>query len=167
MKGDLEKALQTFQKANELEGESDMADICIAYILIWLGRMDEARRLITDLSQRVPSNPFTELAQFLQEALEGKGAAAKEALGEDTRNYLWRNPEFMWLGISTIALSGQKEEALDWLEHVVDCGWINYPLFAEQDPLLESIRGEKRFQKLMEKVKRDWEAFGAKLRNHA
>ena len=59
------------------------------------------------------------------------------------------------------------EEALDWLEHMVDCGWINYPLLAEQDPLLESIRGVERFKKLMVKVKRDWEAFGAELETDA
>ena len=167
MKGDLEKALSTFQRAGELEGGSDMADICIAYILIWLNRIDEARSLIGDLERRETPGLFTEWAQFLERALEGKGASAQEALGDQARGYLWRSPEFMWLGASTIALSGQKEEALDWLEHVVDSGWINYPLLSEQDPLLESIRGEERFKEMMVGVKRDWEAFGAQLRTDA
>jgi len=167
MKGELEKALSTFQKAGELEGGSDMADICMAYILLWQDREDEARSLITDLERRETPNLFTEWAQFLERALEGKGVFAQEALGERTRSYLWRNPEFMWLGASTIALSGQNEEALDWLEHVVDSGWINYPLLSEQDPLLESVRGEKRFKEMMVRVKRDWEACGAQLRSRA
>jgi TolB-like protein len=167
LKGDLEKALSTFRRANELEGGGAMSDICIAYILIWLDRTEEARSLITDLVRRETPDPFTGLAQFLEKAMEGKVGSAKEALGETTRNYLWRNPEYMWLGTSTFALAGLKSEALDWLEHMVDCGWINYPLLSEQDPLLKSIRGEERFKTLMTGVKRDWEAFGAQLGSRA
>jgi non-specific serine/threonine protein kinase len=55
---------------------------------------------------------------------------------------------------------GEKEQALKWLEHIIDRGWINYPLLSRDDPLLENIRGEGRFQELMSRVKRDWEAFG-------
>ena len=46
-----------------------------------------------------------------------------------------------------------------WLEHAVECGNINYPLFSERDPWLENIRGEERFKALMVRVKRDWETF--------
>ena len=74
---------------------------------------------------------------------------------------------FLREAASTFALSGEKEEAMDWLEHAVEGGWINYPLFSEDDPLLESIRGEERFRELMVKVKRDWEAFGAERTAHA
>ena len=66
-----------------------------------------------------------------------------------------------------IALAGAKDEALTWLERAVEQGWINYPLFSKQDPLLESIRGEERFRELMVKVKRDWEDFGAERQAHA
>ncbi len=64
-----------------------------------------------------------------------------------------------WIVASTYALAGAKDQALEWLEHAVDIGWINYPLFSEQDPLLESLRGEKRFKELMVTVKARWEAF--------
>jgi len=48
---------------------------------------------------------------------------------------------------------------LNWLEHAVDRGFINYPLLAEKDPFLANIRGEERFKKLMERVKHEWEHF--------
>jgi hypothetical protein len=58
------------------------------------------------------------------------------------------------------ALAGHPVEALDWLEHAVDSGFVNHPFLA-RDQLLDSVRGTERFEKLMERVKREWEAFDA------
>jgi hypothetical protein len=38
-------------------------------------------------------------------------------------------------------------------------GWINYPYLSEIDPWLQGIRGEPRFEQLMQRVKREWEEF--------
>jgi disulfide oxidoreductase YuzD len=56
-------------------------------------------------------------------------------------------------------LLGDKEKALDWLEHAVKRGFINYPYMNEYDPYLENIRGEPRFKELMKRVKAEWERF--------
>ena len=57
------------------------------------------------------------------------------------------------------ALIDEKEKALDRLENVIKYGIINYPFLNEYDPLLENIRGEARFKKIMEEVKYKWENF--------
>jgi hypothetical protein len=54
---------------------------------------------------------------------------------------------------------GDKEKSLELLENAANRGFINYPLIAEQDPLLKNIRGEERFKKLMERIKYEWENF--------
>jgi non-specific serine/threonine protein kinase len=56
-------------------------------------------------------------------------------------------------------LLDEKKEALDWLENAVDRGFINYPFISKHDSLLANIRGEERFRKLMERVKKEWEEF--------
>lgn len=53
----------------------------------------------------------------------------------------------------------QKKEALDWLEHAIDLGFMNFTFLNETNPLLENIRSEPRFKKLMERVKHEWENF--------
>jgi hypothetical protein len=58
-----------------------------------------------------------------------------------------------------LALIDEKGLALDWLEHSIKIGFINYPFLNEHDPFLENIRGEERFKKLMERVKHEWENF--------
>jgi non-specific serine/threonine protein kinase len=57
------------------------------------------------------------------------------------------------------SLINEKEKALDYLNHALDRGFINYPFFSNIDPFLENIRGEERFKKLMERVKYEWENF--------
>jgi hypothetical protein len=57
------------------------------------------------------------------------------------------------------ALIDEKEKALDWLENAVDRGFIAYSFLISHDPFLKNIRGEERFEKLMERVKYEWEIF--------
>ena len=51
------------------------------------------------------------------------------------------------------SLIGEKGDAIDWIEHGIDYGFIHYLWLSENDPFLEKIRGEERFIKLMKKVK--------------
>jgi len=146
MRGELDEAQSNFQRAGTLVGGSDFADLFIAYILVWKGQKDEALSLIRGVIHRETPDRITELGRFLESAIEGDGHSTKEALGQQTRNWAWNNPELMWVGASTFALAGEKEEALEWLENAVDRGWINHPLFSKDDPLLDSIRGEERFR---------------------
>ena len=60
---------------------------------------------------------------------------------------------------SDFAMLNAKEEALDWLKHAIDIGFIPYPFFSRIDPFLNNIRGEERFKKLMKRVKKEWENF--------
>jgi hypothetical protein len=48
-----------------------------------------------------------------------------------------------------------------WWEVAVDCGFINYEFLSRFDPVLESLRGEARFQRLMIVVRDRWERFEA------
>ena len=64
-----------------------------------------------------------------------------------------------WIIAVCDALIGEKDEAITSLEYSVNLGAVNYPFYAAIDPFLESIRGELRFKKLMERVKFAWENF--------
>ena len=57
------------------------------------------------------------------------------------------------------SLVGQIEDALEWVENMVRVGGMNYPALSEYDPLLANVRRDPRFQRVMEKVEAEWEAF--------
>ena len=57
------------------------------------------------------------------------------------------------------AMIGEDERALDWLENAISRGFINYPFLNEHDPFLARLRGEEQFERLMERVKYEWQHF--------
>ena len=126
---------------------------------MWQERREETLELVAPIARRDPRDHFADWAVLLECALARDRAGAVEALSEETRRFYWHDPEAPALMAPVYALAGAKEEALNWLERAVERGWINYPLFAHQDPLLKNIRGEARFKELMVEVKREWEAF--------
>jgi serine/threonine protein kinase len=77
--------------------------------------------------------------------------------------YEWCRGEGGWSSMlaGCFSLLNEKEEALAWLEHAVNQGYIDYPYFSKHDPYLANIRDEPRFKKLMERVKHEWENFEA------
>ena len=67
--------------------------------------------------------------------------------------------QFSWEMAANYALIDHPQEAMDWLENAVNRGFVNYPFLNEFDPLLNNIRSEPEFKKLMERVKNEWERF--------
>jgi len=56
------------------------------------------------------------------------------------------------------AMIDARDQAIDWLERAARRGFINYPMLAEYDPFLKRLRGEPRFARLLDEVKREWES---------
>jgi hypothetical protein len=50
------------------------------------------------------------------------------------------------------AVQGKKEDALRWLEKAVDAGWRYYN-YASRYPLLENIRDDERFKRIMNETR--------------
>jgi hypothetical protein len=92
-------------------------------------------------------------------ALLGKREEAFTVLDERAIAASRRDFHYSLILAEGYALLGEKEKALEWLEHAVDLGLINYPLLVEYDPFLENLRADERFENLMKKVKHLWETF--------
>ena len=58
-------------------------------------------------------------------------------------------------------------EALRWLKRAISRGFVNYPLIAELDPFLASVRRDRRFTALKQNVKLKWEQMSEPLRASA
>ena len=55
-----------------------------------------------------------------------------------------------YLMAAAYALVGETDEALRWLEHVVEVrGWVDHVYFTRHDRFLEHLRPTRRFQELM------------------
>ena len=70
-----------------------------------------------------------------------------------------RDPGYSLLTADLYAILDEREQAIDRLENAVNRDWTNYPYLNEYDPFLAKLRSDPRFQKLMVRVKGEWERF--------
>jgi TolB-like protein/Tfp pilus assembly protein PilF len=144
-----------------LEPQNPTALFFCAGLLATCSRYDEARELIRGNVQAGLEDQSTRLILLLEGALDGDSSRFREIMTEDFRRTTRRDPQWSYYVADILALAGLKEEALDWLSNAVDRGFINYPIIAEHDPALESIRGEPRFRDIAARAKYEWEHFDA------
>lgn len=104
-----------------------------------------------------------QLARILKHAVQGERDRVLELVSGDFELYCWNDPECPEFVAGQFALLGEKERAIQWLEHWVSRGSINYPMLAYGDPLLQSVRGEPRFKRLLDRIRPEWERFVPRL----
>ena len=127
--------------------------------LAYSRRFQESLSIIDIDKGAVPSDDaFKKTSEFLRAALRGERDAFSRLQTPDVLRTMKRDLQLSYHAASFYSFLGQPTEALDWLENAIDRGFYNFP-FIEVDPFLDNIRGEERFEKLIERVKYEWEHF--------
>jgi non-specific serine/threonine protein kinase len=98
---------------------------------------------------------FMPLGLLLRNAFSNSGM--NDILSQTQKAKLRMDCEWSWLVADAYSTMGNKDESIDWLEHIVQRGFINYPILSQYDPFLENIRNESRFQRLMAFTKDEWD----------
>ena len=106
-----------------------------------------------------PNDRFTNVVLLFKYGILKDEKKAYQLMTTDFLKGLKMDPIGSYMIVTAFALLEKRDEALEWLENAVNCGYLNYPVLAEKDPVLKSLRGEPRFKKLMERVKYEWEHF--------
>ena len=114
------------------------------------------------LAARFPQTMFGQIGLFLGHALRGNKAQALEAVSPTSAEAARWDLQYPWEMATGYALIGERDQAIDWLTNATRRGLINYPFLSQHDPLLKSLRQEKRFTDLMEQVRSQWERFERK-----
>jgi len=159
MGGRFDVASEEVTKWFRLEPHNPGALFFCALFLAYCRRYEEARALIGESELPAPVTAFDRGNLLLKHALAGETASFRELLTDDFMRTTRRDAQFSYLIASLHALAGLRTEALDLMSNAVDRGFINYPFISQHDPLIESIRGEPRFQKILTKAKYEWEHF--------
>jgi tetratricopeptide (TPR) repeat protein len=142
-----------------LEPQNPGAVYYYALALVYAGRSKEASEIIDQHVHTDWSDTFTKLGLFVRYAIEQDTQKIEKLVSGDFEKTLRRDNQSTYFGAVLYVIAGMKDAALDFLEQAVNQGFINYPLISEQDPILEKLREEERFKKLMERVKYEWEHF--------
>jgi serine/threonine protein kinase len=127
--------------------------------LLYKDRLDEARRLLDATPDESVPTVSSQTCTFLKHALAGRRSAALSSFTEDVKAAARRVEFWSWYIADCYTFIDERELALDWIENAVDRGCINYPFWAKHNRIVRRLDGDPRFEKLLEKVKREWDAF--------
>ena len=155
--GRFDLALERFQEAYRICPENEAVQ---GYYADSLARNNLANQAITIIDRMATASPhslYTKWMRLLKYGLLNDRDRLFEEITEDFQKDMRGRGGGYWVAVP-LALVGSIGEAIDWLEY--DVRWFhNFPFLAEKDPFLANLRGEERFKKLMERVKKEWEEF--------
>jgi adenylate cyclase len=155
--GDLETAVELFEKAHRSRPEDYQAIALRALALHQLGRADEARKADQQamglVNKYLEVNPNEARAYSL-------GANSLARLGERDHARQWseqavalapNDPVILYNAACNLAQLGEHERALDGLERSIEAGvavgdWIKH------DPDFENLRDHPRFQAIVKRI---------------
>jgi adenylate cyclase len=157
--GQFDLAHEIYKKGQEQYPNMPTFKYYYALNAAYMNNIDEACKYFDLAHQAEPNSLFLKEGVFLSLALRGKKRELLSRLkGSDVEFFAQRNFAYSYYVSTCYAIIGEKEIALDWLDNSIQrCA--NYPFIYEYDPLLESIRGEERFNQLMKKAKYEWEHY--------
>ena len=155
MKGDLNKASEEIYKGFKIYPEIPQVQLYYAYFLVINGKNNEASQILDQFINSTSGSIFSIVGVLFKDAIQGRDSS--DILTHEAEEKLKIDVEWSWLIADFYSMMNKKERAIDWLEHIVNRGFINYPFLSKFDPFLENIRYEERFINLMKKVKNKWE----------
>ena len=154
-------AAEELRSGYEAARDVPMFRFWYALSLACAGRLEESLAVLdTGPEPSASADSFMKVSGALKATLRGDDDALSRLLIPETLETFRRDPQCAYHLASFYGFLNRPEAALAWLETAIDRGIRPYPLM-RADPLLDNVRNEPRFAKLLERVKRDWEDFEA------
>jgi tetratricopeptide (TPR) repeat protein len=151
--GRFDSAINKVKGMHTISGGHPVADLGLGIFCFYAGRTDEAAAAFDRLAS-AGIGPFSAFGAFLGAAVRGDGATMGGVLADEvTRGAVEMDKELSWMAAAAFASVGETKEALHWLSGAIEMGIINHRFFSEHDPFLAKLRGDPRFEALMERAR--------------
>ena len=156
--GQYSLALEQCRKFYDADMENPLSQFFYAWMLVCNNERDEAFSIIDESARLTPDNVCTKFGLLLKYGMLKDREKAFGEMTPDFQKTCKRDPEWSYYVALMLSSLDARAEALDWLENAVNRGFINYPAL-ERIQMLDNLRGEERFKRLLERVKHEWEHF--------
>ena len=157
--GSYAEALTWTQRAVDIDPANPTVRMVHALILASNGRRAEGIALLDAVARESAPMAWARLAPAMAAALRGERDTLLRLMTPELRAAVKWDEIFAWWTADCFALVNERDAAIDFLECAVKFGFSNLPWLSEHEPFLANLRGEPRFVRLMERVRKAWEAF--------
>ena len=155
--GEFREALPHYERMLDVEPCNVPNRWCFVQLAIRADEVDRARELMDSILEDAPDTTFAQQARVLRSALSDDPAGARKAVTPQLAAAARWDEHSSWWIASALAMAGELDDAVHWLENAVRLGFVDYPFLSRIDPCLENLRGHPSFLRLMQRVKEEWE----------
>ncbi|CAN5142465.1 serine/threonine-protein kinase [soil metagenome] len=148
LQGDNERALKELDCGAAAEPNHPFINIFRAQILFYKGEAEEATRILKKVLAENPHLEGMRPLLAISLAAQNKPQEARKNLAERALETARADYDLSYWVASAYALLGEKDAAFEWLERAVKLG-IEDVNWLEKDKTLDSLRGDKRYAKLL------------------
>ncbi len=146
-------ALMELDQGAAMEPDHPLIKTFRGRVLYYRGEVEEATRLLEEVVEKNPRLDGVRPIYATCLSAQGRHAEALAQLTEQVKDVAAADHDISYWLASVYALENDREQAFEWLERAIALGNENKMWF-ESDPNWEQLRGDARFQQLMEKLER-------------
>ena len=157
--GRFARAIGVYERARSLTPEHPGWPMMMAQAAASGNDRDTVRDVVRKWALPPDSHPLAPIVHMLVQALDGQRTLLDRIMDDAYRQKLWPDLQYSHWMSQIYALLGDVDEGLRWLEQATSRGWIHYPFLAEHDRTLDNLRGDPRFDALLQRVRAEWTNF--------
>ncbi len=151
-----EKAEVELEQARRIEPEHPLVKTFLAISFYNQGRIDEALAIVNEVLAQHPHFDGLQVLKGWCLSAQGRPEEARALITPRVEETAAADHDISFWLASFFAMEGMVEKSIEWVERAVKLGNENYPLFAD-NPRLDKLRGDPRFRRLLEELKKRWE----------
>jgi serine/threonine-protein kinase len=152
-----DEAIAELHKALAVEPEHPLVKTFLAATHFNAGQVAEAHAAIDEVLRADPHFDGARAILAWCLSAEGRHEEARATITDRVRDVALADFDIAFWLASFHAMEGMADEAIEWVATAIRLGNENYPLYANTRKL-DSLRGDTRFQAILEELRRGWEA---------
>jgi tetratricopeptide (TPR) repeat protein len=150
--GDFEVAVDLNKKMYEMEPDNPLYSWLYAQSLAYAKDPDGAVDVIDRLIEAAPDHSYTGMCRVFRFALLGEVENALAAITDDVATFAQGDLQNSWFMADCLAIIGDQDEALTWLETAINLGFMNSSFLLSVNPYFEAFRDHERFAHLISQI---------------
>jgi hypothetical protein len=154
--GDFEAAISWGRRTHNIIPGDPESLYWIAIATSYTGAHDQAAHLFAQAIDE--AGTAGDSWELFPAALRGDVDAVR-AIVEGRGAYVRENIEAAWFAADCLAHVGEREAAIDCIASLIEHDFVNHRFLSQIDPFLAPLRGDERFEQLMELARQKQEAF--------